>query len=1061
VLIKQGLFDARVLEVHLSEAKRSGRTLPQGALELVRNWHDRISSGSLGGYSETQIEQAFNSAFFVDLLEYDPIGRSPEHHIVPKRTGDGRDIPDFVLGKFIPNAGVERWVAVGETKGINSNLDLPQASRFSRETPVEQAFRYASKSRVGVEWVIVTNFREIRLYRNGYTAAYHAWRLEELINEQALLDFYLVLGRKSLLSEDGRSFTLRLLDESVAAGLQLTEGFYGLYQLAHTKLVEQLRLSPFAESLSPAEVFAKAYKILNRVLFAAFCEDSPAGLLPPATLARVRALGAAGSGPYSYWRELKRLFSQLNAGAVTDEGIAYNAFNGGLFAPDEFIDEVDVDNEVFETALLFRQGRRRSREIVGLFGFDVYDFSKDLDVQALGAIFEQSLKDLEKRVGAVRGRGDAAITEREDIGVYYTPSAITSFMVARALDAYLAPVSDQILEDVRRTAVADLKVGPRGRDTPADLKRDILYFEGMIDALRGFKIIDPACGSGAFLVEGLRQLHEAYEALNSSLGALRGTLPLFGLHRLILRENLHGADILPESVEIARLSVWLRTARKGEPLESLDNTIRCCDSLRQGAEESYDVVIGNPPWGAELPGWTNEQLLQRFPAVGQERDSYAAFIMRSYELLRDNGVCVMIIPNSWLTVTGYAEFRRWLLEHFEVIEVVNVWKIFDDVNHDSCILVARKRSAQGDSTDATIHVRGLARGMSESAKLQNLAQQDWAINFQTKQSFWAGQPGSRFETIYDEELCSELDRIAAESYQLSSVADVTVGVQVYHRSRVPIDVIRQKRFHSDRRMGADWYPFIRGNNAQRFFVAGTEKQFLLYSDLLHDKRELDHYRQPRIIVQQIFWRRLSAVVQRPSEPNLYLNSLFSITLANRGVSLDCLAAILNSRFVSAAYERWSNRIFGDKFPKVSAADLGRLPIPRLSADDDKILADYSGKLHGLWAVAKSKADDFKLAFSAHVSSNPPKLNDFWNLSSKDFSRILAELGLSGDDIVWLLKEHRCASEALGEIWSQISQVEEAIDDRVKRMYGVNDRLYDRLIERAPIIRLEQILLGQG
>jgi hypothetical protein len=182
MLIRPNLFDSRVLTKHLHAARQEGLCLPPNALESVKRWNERISSGALDSYTETQIEQAFNTAFFVELLGYKPIGGAREHNLVPKRSGDGRDVPDFVLGRFNAAGGVEKWVAVGEIKGLRTNLDLPQASRFSRETPVEQAFRYATKSKIGVEWVIVTNFQEIRLYRNGYTAAHHKWELQELTN---------------------------------------------------------------------------------------------------------------------------------------------------------------------------------------------------------------------------------------------------------------------------------------------------------------------------------------------------------------------------------------------------------------------------------------------------------------------------------------------------------------------------------------------------------------------------------------------------------------------------------------------------------------------------------------------------------------------------------------------------------------------------------------------------------------------------------------------------------------------------------------------------------------
>jgi hypothetical protein len=175
--------------------------------------------------------------------------------------------------------------------------------------------------------------------------------------------------------------------------------------------------------------------------------------------------------------------------------------------------------------------------------------------------------------------------------------------------------------------------------------------------------MDPACGSGAFLVEALAQLHNEHERVNRSLAELRGASrqrSLLDLDRLILQRNLYGRDLLPESVEISRLSIWLRTARRGERLEALNTTITVGDSLTAGDLEQYDAVIGNPPWGAELEGWTDTQVTERFPHIGGEKDSYAIFVMRAWELLKPGGMLAFILPNSWLTVDAYTPFRIWL-----------------------------------------------------------------------------------------------------------------------------------------------------------------------------------------------------------------------------------------------------------------------------------------------------------------------------------------------------------------------------------------------------------------
>ena len=100
--------------------------------------------------------------------------------------------------------------------------------------------------------------------------------------------------------------------------------------------------------------------------------------------------------------------------------------------------------------------------------------------------------------------------------------------------------------------------------------------------LQGIRVIDPACGSGAFLIVALRHLRREFEAAMEAalrIGAIERRKTPSEITRQILARNLFGVDINPASVEITRLSLWLHTAEAKEPLSSLDATIRCGNSL--------------------------------------------------------------------------------------------------------------------------------------------------------------------------------------------------------------------------------------------------------------------------------------------------------------------------------------------------------------------------------------------------------------------------------------------------------------------------------------------------
>jgi hypothetical protein len=230
-----------------------------------------------------------------------------------------------VLGRFDLTAGVEEWAAVGEIKNAKTDLDQPQVGRANSETPVEQGFRYATKGKPGVESIIVTNLREVRLYKNGYAGAYHYWNLEQFEDRERLFDFYALLRPEGFLDKGRLSVARRAFQSSISAGRDLTEGFYALYKAVQQKLMAVLATQSASHRLTETELYGKTHKLLNRVLFIAFCEDHAAELLPKNTLRQAVQRAQRNGGEGAYWHEFKNLFSVLNTGGGIN-GLALNAF---------------------------------------------------------------------------------------------------------------------------------------------------------------------------------------------------------------------------------------------------------------------------------------------------------------------------------------------------------------------------------------------------------------------------------------------------------------------------------------------------------------------------------------------------------------------------------------------------------------------------------------------------------------------------------------------------------------------------------------------------------------
>jgi hypothetical protein len=102
----------------------------------------------------------------------------------------------------------------------------------------------------------------------------------------------------------------------------------------------------------------------------------------------------------------------------------------------------------------------------------------------------------------------------------------------------------------------------------------IAFWTAWLERLTRVRVLDPACGSGAFLVEAFDQLQDRYEDAIEHLVELTNQPSLFDPDRTILQQNLFGVDVNEEAVEICRLSIWIKTAKRGKVLADLNENIR-------------------------------------------------------------------------------------------------------------------------------------------------------------------------------------------------------------------------------------------------------------------------------------------------------------------------------------------------------------------------------------------------------------------------------------------------------------------------------------------------------
>lgn len=680
------LFNRKTLKRHIKPAP-----IPADHLAALDAWAEMIRSGRVYALKETALHGQFAAKIIEGVLGYHgPAGGAD--YTVATEQAILRGSVDLALGRF--GGKTPEILAPFELKGADTR-DLDAIMPGRNKTPVQQAWEYAMNAR-GVKWVLVSNMIELRLYGFGEgTTAYEAFQLDRLTDPDEYARFMLLLSADSLLS--GR--TLDLLKQSRAEDRDITDSLYQDYKALRLKLIGAVQAADPA--IAALDAIAVAQKILDRVLFIAFAEDT--GLLPDNTLSQA-FVTRDPYNPRPVWDNFRGLFNAIDKGS---DALKVPRYNGGLFRQDDTINALALPDDVCE----------------GFKTLGDYDFASEVSVTVLGHIFEQSIADVERLQAQARGEEteDAKATgttgRRKRDGVVYTPDYIARFIVAETLGAHLEEAFTEILR-AHAKAGADLSdyAAIQWRRKSAELEA----WQAYRDRLKTLRIVDPACGSGVFLIMAFDFLKAELGRVNDKIADLQGKdqhiQDLIDPDSEILTNNLFGVDVNSESIEIAKLSLWIKTARRGKVLDSLSGNLRVGDSLIEDsnfayldhaftwetafpgvfAEGGFDVVLGNPPYvRMEHLKALKPYLEKRYEVVSDRADLYCYFFERGLRLLKPGGRLGFISSNTFFKTGSGKPLRDYLRREAAIEGVVDFGdlQIFEGVTTYPAILTMKRGAA--------------------------------------------------------------------------------------------------------------------------------------------------------------------------------------------------------------------------------------------------------------------------------------------------------------------------------------------------------------------------------
>ena len=636
---------------------------------------------------ETSVRQLFTEKVLGEILGYQQMGADGAFSLAfeqPIRSGS----VDVALGRFGLPDGKHEIIAPFELKGPTT-IDLDAIMSGRGRSPVQQAWDYAIDA-PGSKWVLVSNCVEIRLYGFGKGRdAFEQFDLRRLGEEEEHARLCLLLSADRLLG----GATEALLRSTESAYKEITGNLYKSYSALRGQLISYLTDETGGPRHPLLVAIEVAQKVLDRILFIAFAQRTD---LLPDRLLKGAAEEVSRYVPKPLWHNFQGLFRAVDEGSGP---LNIWGYNGGLFAPDPVADALVIPDPL----------------ATNLATLGEWDYRSEVPVTVLGHIFEQSVTDIERLHAIARGEEPPKVSKSKRQGIVYTPEIVTRFLVERTIDVSLEERFAALLTKHGKPVT---QRSSRETIFAVDEKASqIAFWKDYLAALRGFTVVDPACGSGAFLVAAFDLLAREYRGVIELLATLGEPID-FDPFDEIVTKNLYGVDFSSESAEITRLALWLKTARSQHRLQNLEATVKVGDSLvddkaftqhpfdwetafpEVSAKGGFDVVIGNPPYvRMEFIKKFKPYLEKNYVVADDRTDLYAYFFEKGVRILKDGGRLGFISSSTFFRTGSGEKLRTFLGDNVAIESVIDFGdlQIFEGVTTYPAILTVHKGNAKEGS----------------------------------------------------------------------------------------------------------------------------------------------------------------------------------------------------------------------------------------------------------------------------------------------------------------------------------------------------------------------------
>ncbi len=1058
-----GLFQHSVLNKYLKEAKQD--EIKAAWEKLVAWFHNPVIQQNIRESKEEQFQEGFLTELFGKVLGY-TINPNPDFNLTTEYKNERG-------AKKADGAILKDGAAIGV-------IELKSTTTKDLESIRLQAFDYKANQSKCV-YVITSNFEKVRFY------IHNAVEFEEFdlfrLNFEHFQLMWLCLAKDNLL----RGIPLQMKEASILKEENVTKQIYVDYSLFkhdlyNNLLANNLNLEIFKnkpEKEIKLLLFQKSQKLLDRFLFILFSEDR--GLLPPNSISEIIKQWESQSDwgdDVKLYDRYKKYFHLLNTGWKGKKHEIF-AYNGGLFAPDEILDNAKISDEVL----------KKHTEVL-----TVYNFETEVDVNILGHIFENSLNEIEEVTAELEGEeADRKKSKRKKDGVFYTPKYITKYIIENTVG--------KLCEEKRTELAIDETeyLKSRKRRTTKKLKE----LDGKLDEYRNWllslTICDPACGSGAFLNQALDFLIREHRYIDELRAKMLDVPMVFTeVENSILENNIYGVDINEESVEIAKLSLWLRTAQKGRKLTTLSNNIKCGNSLIDNPEIAgekafnwqnefpeifknggFDVVIGNPPYvQLQKMGEMGNMLSKcNYQTFSKSADLYCLFYERGCQIIRPKGYLSYITSNKWLRVNYGESLRKFLTIKVnpKILLDFSGIPVFPDAVVDPHILILINEPYQGKTEACVIktNTTDLTTALEKNKIVRTFSSESWTIM----------APGE----------ARKLDRMKENGTELKNLPiNINYGIKTGFNEAFFIDEItREKLISEDARNAELIKPMVRGRNIAPYEITGFEYLISTFPSLKLDIEEFpfiekhllsfgydrlkqtgekgarkktngkwfetqdsinyhEEFAKPKILYPNM----TSVFPFMHDESGLLSNDKsFILTTQNDSVSLLFLTAVFNSS-LAQLWIWWNCPELGNNRREIRKVYFEHFPVPQANEGQTEMLAQFAINRTQLTENIREVTSRFirTIQRKFNLEKLPGKLEKWHLLSYAEFIKELGKKKVKlslGEEAEWEDYFNEQKQKALA-LKSEIDKTDREIDQMVFELYGLTEEEIGESVNKKDI-----------